>query len=85
MKDHWNDSVIDHRRPVLPQGSIKEYDVTTKTGIIASDDGLTEWDIDPIAMDTGMFRFFRTGQRVTFDLIEEEGVRRPRNLRIGVA
>lgn len=69
----------------MPQGSIKEYDVTNKTGVIVGDDGETEWQIDPVAMDTGMFRFFRTGQRVTFDVIEEEGVSRVRNLRIGLA
>lgn len=67
----------------MPQGSVKEYDVETKRGILASDDGSNEWEIDPIAIDTGMFRFFRVGQRVTFDLVDEEGVQRPRNLRIG--
>lgn len=66
------------------QGSIKEYDVVNKTGTIISDDGETEWLIDPIAMETGMFRFFRTGQRVTFELVAEEGVERVRNLRIGL-
>ncbi len=43
----------------MPQGSVKEYHVNEKVGIIASDDGLTEWEIDPIAIDTGMFRFFQ--------------------------
>ena len=69
----------------MPQGSVKEYHVYEKVGIIASDDGLTEWEIDPIAIDTGMFRFFRVGQRVTFDLVKEGGVERVRNLRIGIA
>lgn len=69
----------------MPQGSIKEYDVNLRTGIIVSDDGATEWEIDPIAMDTGMFRFFRMGQRVTFDLVQDAGAERARNLRIGVA
>jgi len=69
----------------MPQGSVKEYHVNEKVGIIASDDGETEWEIDPIAMETGMFRFFRVGQRVTFDLVTEGGVERPRNLRIGIA
>ncbi|MEO7803063.1 MAG: hypothetical protein ABIS18_01045 [Actinomycetota bacterium] len=64
----------------MPQGSVKEYDVNEKSGILISDDGETEWVIDPIAMETGMFRFFRTGQRVTFDIIDGK----PRNLRIGV-
>jgi cold shock CspA family protein len=69
----------------MPQGSIKEYHINEKVGIIVSDDGQTEWEIDPIAMETGMFRFFRMGQRVTFDLVDEDGVERVRNLRIGVA
>ena len=69
----------------MPQGSIKEYHVNEKVGIIVSDDGETEWEIDPVAMETGMFRFFRMGQRVTFDLVDEDGVLRARNLRIGVA
>lgn len=69
----------------MPQGSIKDYDVNAKTGTIVSDDGETEWKIDPVAIDDGMFRFFRTGQRVTFDLIDESGETKVRNLRIGVA
>lgn len=68
----------------MPQGSIKEYHVNEKVGIIVSDDDSTEWEIDPIAIDTGMFRFFRIGQRVTFDEVMVNGVKRPRNLRIGV-
>lgn len=68
----------------MPQGSIKEYHVNEKVGIIVSDDDSTEWEIDPVAIDTGMFRFFRVGQRVTFDEVEVNGVKRPRNLRIGV-
>lgn len=67
------------------QGSIKAYDVNTKTGVIVSDDGATEWQIDPVAMETGMFRFFRTGQRVTFEVVEEGGEQQVRNLRIGLA
>ncbi|MGH2768882.1 MAG: hypothetical protein ACRDIF_08015 [Actinomycetota bacterium] len=69
----------------MPQGSVKEYDVNTQTGKIVSDDGATEWPIDPVAMKTGMFRFFRTGQRVTFDVVEEDGEKRVTNLRIGLA
>jgi len=69
----------------MPQGSVKEYDVNARTGTIVSDDGATQWPIDPVAMDQGMFRFFRTGQRVTFDVIDEDGQTRVRNLRIGLA
>ena len=69
----------------MPQGSVREYDTHTRTGTIASDDGQTLWPIDARAMETGMFRFFRTGQRVTFDLVVEDGAQRVRNLRIGLA
>jgi cold shock CspA family protein len=68
----------------VPQGSIKEYDVNNQTGIIVSDDGETEWEIDPEVMQSGMFRFFRMGQRVTFDLIDEGEGPKVRNLRIGL-
>ncbi|HEY2667049.1 MAG TPA: hypothetical protein VGK51_09440 [Actinomycetota bacterium] len=69
----------------MPQGSVKEYDVNARTGTIVSDDGATSWHIDPGAMDQGMFRFFRTGQRVTFDVVERDGETLIRNLRIGLA
>jgi cold shock CspA family protein len=69
----------------MPQGSVKEYDVNARTGTIVSDDGATSWAIDPGAMDQGMFRFFRTGQRVTFDVVEQDGTTLVRNLRIGLA
>ena len=36
-------------------------------------------------MDSGMFRFLRPGQRVTFDLVDDEGEQKLRNLRIGLA
>jgi cold shock CspA family protein len=69
----------------MPQGSIKEYDVNSRTGVISSDDGETEWLIDAEAMESSMFRFFRTGQRVTFDLVDVNGEEKVRNLRIGLA
>jgi hypothetical protein len=53
---------------------------------LVSDDGSTEWAIDPDVMDSSpMFRFLRPGQRVTFDLVQGEGEAKIRNLRIGIA
>ena len=70
----------------MPQGSVRSYDVNQRTGTIVSDDGATQWPIDPAAMDQGMFRFFRTGQRVTFDVVvDANGATRVTNLRIGLA
>jgi cold shock CspA family protein len=68
----------------MPQATVRRYDSITRTGVLVADDGTTEYEIDPEAMDSGMFRFLRTGQRVTFDLVEDDGVVRLRNLRIGI-
>jgi cold shock CspA family protein len=69
----------------MPQATVKRYDSMTRSGVLLGDDGETEWTIDPAAMDSGMFRFLRPGQRVTFDLVEDAGEKRARNLRIGIA
>jgi cold shock CspA family protein len=68
----------------MPQATVKRYDSLTKTGTLVSDDGNLEYTVDPVAIETGMFRFLRPGQRVTFDVVSEEGESRVRNLRIGV-
>jgi cold shock CspA family protein len=69
----------------MPQATVKRYDSLTRTGVLVADDGTTEWPIDPQSMETSMFRFLRPGQRVTFDLVEENGEAAPRHLRIGIA
>ncbi|MFN2488570.1 MAG: cold-shock protein [Actinomycetota bacterium] len=69
----------------MPQATVKAYDSLTRSGVLLADDGMTEYPIDPGAMDTSMFRFLRPGQRVTFDIVEEAGDARIRNLRIGIA
>ena len=66
----------------MPQATVKSYDSITRTGVLVGDDGTTEYRIEPEAIDSGMFRFLRPGQRVTFDLVGEDG--QVRNLRIGL-
>jgi cold shock CspA family protein len=69
----------------MPQATVKRYDSLTRTGILVSDDGATEWAIDPEAMESSpMFRFLRPGQRVTFDLTDDGGEKLVRNIRIGI-
>jgi cold shock CspA family protein len=68
----------------MPQATVRRYDSITRTGVLVSDDGSTEYEIDPEAMDSGMFRFLRPGQRVTFDLVDGGDGPRIRNLRIGI-
>ena len=69
----------------MPQATVKTYDSITRTGLLIGDDGETTYEVDGDALESGMFRFLRPGQRVTFDLVEDGGGRRIRNLRIGLA
>jgi cold shock CspA family protein len=69
----------------MPQATVKSYDSITRTGVLVSDDGSQTFEVDPEAIESGMFRFLRPGQRVTFDLVEEEGRTRLSNLRIGIS
>ncbi len=69
----------------MPQATVKTYDSLSKTGSLVGDDGATEYVIDPTSIDEGMFRFLRPGQRVTFEVEEEDGRPLARNLRIGIA
>ncbi len=69
----------------MPQATVKRYDSISRTGVLISDDGATEWTIDEAALEGSMFRFLRPGQRVTFDLVEGAGGAAPRNLRIGIS
>ncbi len=69
----------------MPQATVKRYDSLSRTGVLVSDDGATEWDIDADALEGSMFRFLRPGQRVTFDLVETSGGAAARNLRIGIS
>ncbi|MPZ69822.1 MAG: hypothetical protein GEU71_09860 [Actinobacteria bacterium] len=68
----------------MPQATVKEYDSLTRTGSLLADDGETSYELDATALDGSMFRFLRTGQRVTFDLVEEDGAKKARNIRIGI-
>jgi cold shock CspA family protein len=69
----------------MPQATVKLYDSLTQTGSLLADDGQTEYPIDAKALEGGMFRFLRPGQRVTFDLDEVDGEKRVRKLRIGIS
>ena len=69
----------------MPQATVKLYDSFTRSGTLIADDGETTFEVDAEVMDSSpMFRFLRPGQRVTFDLVEEGGTRKLRNLRIGL-
>jgi cold shock CspA family protein len=69
----------------MPQATVKTYDALTRRGTLVSDDGSVTYEVDAEAMESSpMFRFLRPGQRVTFDLVQEGGREKLRNLRIGI-
>ena len=69
----------------MPQATVKSYDSLTRSGVLIADDAETTYEIDSDAMDSSpMFRFLRPGQRVTFDMLDEGGHKRVRNIRIGI-
>ncbi len=66
----------------MPQGTVKEYDLENRTGSLLMDDR-TEVAIDRSSTEgSGHIRYLRIGQRVVFDLAEEEGRKVARGLNI---
>ena len=69
----------------MPQATLKRYDSIARSGTLVADDGKTEYRIDSDSMASSMFRFLRPGQRVTFDIVDDDGEKKIRHLRIGIA
>jgi cold shock CspA family protein len=65
----------------VTQGTIKLYDLETRTGSLLLDDR-SEVVIDPASLEGSGLRSLRIGQRVSFDLSDQGGRRTARNLRI---
>jgi hypothetical protein len=65
----------------MAQGTIKDYDIGARRGSLLMDDG-TEVGIDPVSTQDSGVRYLRLGQRVKFEVAEEEGARLARRLRI---
>ena len=64
------------------QGVVKVYDPVTGVGVILLDDR-SEVQLRPGSLDGSMFRMLRQGQRILFEIDEEDGERYARDLRFG--
>jgi CspA family cold shock protein len=64
------------------QGVVKVYDPITGAGLILLDDR-TEVQLRPGSLEGSMFRMLRQGQRILFEVDEEDGERYARDLRFG--
>ena len=63
------------------QGTIKHYDEGSNTGSLVTDDR-TEIAIDARSLGDGFIRTLRLGQRVRFEVAEEDGQQVARELRL---
>ena len=64
----------------MPQGTIRDYDPATRTGVLLQDDR-SEVHIDKVSTDGSGLRYLRIGQRVKYDIAEERGKKIARGLR----
>jgi cold shock CspA family protein len=62
------------------QGVIKSYDPSTGDGVVVRDTDMSEHDLAPDALEGSVFRMLRQGQRVVFDLDDNQ---RASRLRLG--
>lgn len=65
----------------MPQGTVKAFDIENRTGSLLTDDQ-EEVAIDAGSVEGAGIRYLRIGQRVKFDVAEEEGKKVARTLRI---
>jgi CspA family cold shock protein len=55
------------------QGVVKTYDPGTGVGVVVRDDDGSEVYLRPGSLTGSIFRFVRQGQRIVFDLADEDG------------
>jgi cold shock CspA family protein len=65
----------------VAQGTIKEFDDASRSGSLLMEDR-TEVVIDATSMEGAGLRTLRLGQRVSFDLADEAGVKVARSIRL---
>ncbi|MDH3308306.1 MAG: cold shock domain-containing protein [Acidimicrobiia bacterium] len=65
------------------QGVVKLYDPTTGAGILVLDEDRSEVLLRPGALTGSIFRTLRQGQRVIFDVVDEDGTSYASHIRMG--
>jgi cold shock CspA family protein len=65
----------------MAQGTIKEFDDESRSGTLLQDDRV-EVLIDARSLEGGGIRTLRLGQRVIYDLAEQDGAKIARRLRL---
>ena len=67
----------------MAQGVVKTYDPNSGNGIVVIDSDKTEVYIKARSLKGSIFRTLRQGQRINFDINEEENLKVITNVKIG--
>ena len=67
----------------MAQGVVKSYDPNSGNGIVVLDIDKTEVYLKAGSLKGSIFRTLRQGQRINFDIEEEDDVNVVKNIRIG--
>ncbi len=67
------------------QGVVKTYDPATGVGVVVRDDDRSEVFLRPGSLDGSIFRMLRQGQRIIFEMVEEDGTPFVTEVKVGQA
>ena len=67
----------------MVQGVVKSYDPNSGNGIVVLDNDKSEVYLKAGSLNGSIFRTLRQGQRINFDIVEEEDMKIISNVKIG--
>ncbi len=67
----------------MAQGVVKSYDPNSGNGIVVLDSDKSEVYLKAGSLKGSIFRTLRQGQRINFDIVEEEDTKIISNVKIG--
>ena len=67
----------------MAQGVVKSYDPNSGNGIVVLDSDKSEVYLKAGSLNGSIFRTLRQGQRINFDIVEEEDIKIISNVKIG--
>ncbi|MDA9705847.1 cold shock domain-containing protein [Acidimicrobiaceae bacterium] len=67
----------------MAQGVVKSYDPNSGNGIVVLDNDKSEVYLKAGSLKGSIFRTLRQGQRINFDIVEEEDIKIISNVKIG--
>ena len=67
----------------MAQGVVKSYDPNSGNGIVVLDSDKSEVYLKAGSLKGSIFRTLRQGQRINFDIVEEDDIKIISNVKIG--